>query len=245
MTHIEIVAHRGYQKMFPENTLVSMAEAIKAGALYIETDIQLSADELPVLYHDRTMERLSNKPGAVHEYSFVQLSMTPLYEPDRFRDQFINQTISPLSDLVTLLLAHPYVHAFIEVKRCTIDFHGIETVYQRVCDALGPIKKQCTMMSFSLPYMQFAKASGWKNIGIVLEQGDQVLLPEVKTLTPDFIFCNHETMPSAAVDMRATNSEWVFYEIDKAETAFALKKQGVNFVETFDFVGLKSVIEES
>lgn len=36
-----LVAHRGYQKRYPENTLLGFTKAIEAGAHYIETDIYL------------------------------------------------------------------------------------------------------------------------------------------------------------------------------------------------------------
>jgi hypothetical protein len=42
-----LVAHRGYQKLYPENTALSVTQAIKAGALFVEIDIQLSKDHQP------------------------------------------------------------------------------------------------------------------------------------------------------------------------------------------------------
>lgn len=48
-----IIAHRGYHAKAPENTLASFEAAVALGVDGIETDIRLSADGLPVLYHDR------------------------------------------------------------------------------------------------------------------------------------------------------------------------------------------------
>ena len=41
---LPLIAHRGYPAHYPENTLIGLEAAIKAGAERIEFDIQLSAD---------------------------------------------------------------------------------------------------------------------------------------------------------------------------------------------------------
>ena len=45
----ELVAHRGYPQHYPENTLIGIEAAITAGARFIDVDVQLSADRVPVL----------------------------------------------------------------------------------------------------------------------------------------------------------------------------------------------------
>ena len=47
-----IFGHRGSPKRFPENTLASFDEAIRAGADGFETDLRLLSDKTAVLYHD-------------------------------------------------------------------------------------------------------------------------------------------------------------------------------------------------
>lgn len=47
-----IFGHRGSPKRFPENTLASFDEAIRAGADGFETDLRLLTDKMAVLYHD-------------------------------------------------------------------------------------------------------------------------------------------------------------------------------------------------
>src|SRR5713226_5648550 len=49
-----ILSHRGYHETVPENTLEAFAQAVALGADGIETDIRLSADGLPILFHDRS-----------------------------------------------------------------------------------------------------------------------------------------------------------------------------------------------
>lgn len=47
-----IFGHRGSPRLFPENTLASFEESLRAGADGFETDLRLLADGTAVLYHD-------------------------------------------------------------------------------------------------------------------------------------------------------------------------------------------------
>src|SRR6266436_1206940 len=47
-----VISHRGYHVRAPENTLESFAAAVAMGVDGIETDIRLSADRVPILFHD-------------------------------------------------------------------------------------------------------------------------------------------------------------------------------------------------
>jgi glycerophosphoryl diester phosphodiesterase len=62
--HFLILGHRGSPKRFPENTLASFEEALRAGADGFETDLRLLFDRTAVLFHDdelneETVESLS------------------------------------------------------------------------------------------------------------------------------------------------------------------------------------------
>ena len=51
-----IFGHRGSPKRYPENTLASFDEALRAGADGFETDLRLLFDRTAVLYHDDELE---------------------------------------------------------------------------------------------------------------------------------------------------------------------------------------------
>lgn len=52
------IAHRGDPLRVRENTLPSLASAVEAGADWVEIDVKLTSDGVPVLLHDHTLERL-------------------------------------------------------------------------------------------------------------------------------------------------------------------------------------------
>lgn len=55
-----IIAHRGFSKLFPENTMLAFKEAAKFDITGIELDVQLTSDEQVVICHDETIDRTSN-----------------------------------------------------------------------------------------------------------------------------------------------------------------------------------------
>jgi glycerophosphoryl diester phosphodiesterase len=55
-----VIAHRGASKHAPENTLPAFAAGVKAGADLVELDYRHSADDVPVVIHDETLDRTTN-----------------------------------------------------------------------------------------------------------------------------------------------------------------------------------------
>jgi len=67
------IAHRGASARAPENTLAAFKEAIRLGADLIECDVHLSADGVPVIIHDDTVDRTTNGRGAVSTLACARL----------------------------------------------------------------------------------------------------------------------------------------------------------------------------
>lgn len=55
-----IIGHRGYAAKAPENTLPSFKLALEAGADLVELDYQHSKDGVPMVIHDRVLDRTTN-----------------------------------------------------------------------------------------------------------------------------------------------------------------------------------------
>ena len=234
-----LVAHRGYQKKYPENTLLAYQQAIAAGALAIETDILLSADKQPLLYHDPTLKRVSGRRGRVEHLSLAELIRTPAYEPRRLGQQFKDQRITPLTDLVALLQLHPQVSAYIEVKKEAIQFAGAQATYNSISACLAPVAGQCTIISFDQSFMALARNSGWHCCGVVLKRWKDLLSPSVKQIEADSVFIHYRKIPNKA-ELDKLNFELIVYEIDKPALAKKWLLRGASKVESFDIGGLIS-----
>ena len=60
------VAHRGAGKLAPENTLAAFRLGGEHGYRMFECDVKLSADKVPFLLHDATLERTTNAVSYTH-----------------------------------------------------------------------------------------------------------------------------------------------------------------------------------
>jgi glycerophosphoryl diester phosphodiesterase len=68
-----IYAHRGASAMYPENTLRAFRQALASGVDGIELDVHATADGIPVVIHDRNVERTTNGTGYVDEIPLARL----------------------------------------------------------------------------------------------------------------------------------------------------------------------------
>jgi glycerophosphoryl diester phosphodiesterase len=59
------VAHRGYSWVAPENTLPALVAAVPAGATFVEFDVRTTLDGVPVVIHDKSVDRTTDGSGFV------------------------------------------------------------------------------------------------------------------------------------------------------------------------------------
>lgn len=93
-------AHRGASSLAPENTLSAFAAAFEGGADGLELDIHLSADGVPVVIHDETLERTTDGCGPVSGATFQQLGQ--LDAGSWFSDEFAGEAIPSLDAVLQL-----------------------------------------------------------------------------------------------------------------------------------------------
>ena len=53
----KVIAHRGAKAYAPENTLASFREALRRGATWVEIDVKLTSDGVPIVMHDASLKR--------------------------------------------------------------------------------------------------------------------------------------------------------------------------------------------
>ena len=68
------IAHRGAGKLAPENTLAAFRVGAAHGYRAFECDVKLSADDVPFLLHDATLERTTSGHGSAGEQRRAELA---------------------------------------------------------------------------------------------------------------------------------------------------------------------------
>jgi glycerophosphoryl diester phosphodiesterase len=226
-----LVAHRGYARRYPENTLESLSAALAAGACYIEFDVQLTADLVAVLMHDPDLERTAGRPDRVGELTWRELSMIAVGQRDVFGRQFDQVRIPTLASAIELLSRWPRAEAFVEIKPESIDRCGVEPVLARIVDDIAVARSHCIVVSATDRFLRRARTDAGMRIGLVLRQWSAAARQMLSDLEPEFVFCNVERLPPAA-DLWRGPWRWVVYEIVEPTVALALAARGVELVET-------------
>ncbi len=227
----QFVAHRGYRNAYPENTLLAHQKAVEAGALYVETDIQMSADGIPVLYHDIDMVRLSGLQQKLDEFTAEQLSQIAVSEPDRFGSRFEHEPVATLQNFVDWLSALPDVTAYIEIKPECRQQYGVNAVAQ-ILHRLRTVFSQVVIISFDLDIVGLTRHLGAPRVGVVLSSWETLQLPVVAQIHPDVFFCDSYLVPDD-VDLASLNTPVVIYEVSNLKDASYWLSRGAVQVETF------------
>ena len=69
----KLIGHRGVKDLSPENTLDSIHLAHNLGLKWIEVDVKVSKDLVPILLHDDNLDRTINKKGNPIEFNYNEL----------------------------------------------------------------------------------------------------------------------------------------------------------------------------
>lgn len=70
---MRVVAHRGGGYDYPENSLLAFRNSRGKGCTAIELDLRLTKDNIPIIFHDPTIERLTGKTGTISEMTWEEL----------------------------------------------------------------------------------------------------------------------------------------------------------------------------
>ena len=229
---IHLVAHRGNAREFPENTLPAFASALDFGLRFLELDVHISADGIPIVIHDHDLIRTTGRPGSVFDLRARELALIDACEPTRFGERFRGTRIPLLSDVLALLQGRPEVTLFVEIKRASLTRFGYDQVVARVVKTLKPARGQCVVISFDLAAVHRVRQIGGMPIGWVLSTYDAHTRLKFEALQPEFLFCDHEDLPPDGGALWRGPWRWVIYEVETLALAQALAARGADYIET-------------
>lgn len=112
-SHVQRVAHRGGSALAPENTLAAFRNALMLPVDAIELDVQMSRDGHAIVFHDYTVERLTDGNGNILDLDFAYLRSlnAAAHFPGGWPEP---QQIPTLREVLTLAKGHAQV--YIEIK---------------------------------------------------------------------------------------------------------------------------------
>lgn len=110
-----ILAHRGASAYAPENTLSAFRLAMDQGADGVELDVTLSADGVPVIIHDDSLNRTTSGQGPVSQHSLAKLKALDAGYSSHFGARFSGERIPTLEEAFASLPAPAIIN--VELKR--------------------------------------------------------------------------------------------------------------------------------
>ena len=114
-----VIAHRGSSAEAPENTLPAFEAAVAQGADAVELDVRLTADGAPVVIHDATLDRTTDRTGPVAALTLAELRSVDAgwhFSPDQGRTHLYRGRDARIPTLGEVLWAFPKLSILVEIK---------------------------------------------------------------------------------------------------------------------------------
>ncbi len=226
-----LVAHRGHAAAFPENTLPALRSALELGAAWLEFDIQLSADRVPVLCHDATLQRTAAIRAAPWDKTWHELCDIEVAEAARFGDRFDGVRMASLAQAVELLLQWPDRAAFVEIKRHSVERFGPDAVIDAMAPVLAPLGERAVPISFDPVCIERYRELHGGHIGWVLPRWGERIRRRALKLEPQFLFCNKTRVGRSGL-LWDGPWDWAIYEIEDAAELQIWRDRGARLFET-------------
>lgn len=227
-----LVAHRGYPGGFPENSLAGMRAALEAGARFVELDVQLSADGVPMVIHDQDLGRVSGRSGRVGRLGHEALKQISIGEPQRLGERFAAECMPDLDTMLSLLGNWPAVTVFVEIKRASLRRFGRPAVLEPVLTALRGRPNPMVIISFDSPVLEMARSRSGLPVGWVFKPWNESARVDAARLQPDYLFVRADRVPDGDKPFWPGRWQWVIYEVESLEQARGLRQRGADLIET-------------
>jgi glycerophosphoryl diester phosphodiesterase len=224
-----LIAHRGASIEAPENTLAAIARAADRGAGCVELDVAISADGVPVILHDDTLDRTTDGTGPVVDQPYPALA--DLDAGSWFSTDFKGEPLPTLAAEAALILDRR-IALNLEIK--PPPGHDRQTAERTIAilSACWPSYGNLLLSSFSVEALEVARnlaphwprglitgppPANWRDIMSSLECAS--LHCDAPSVTPSLVAEVHEAGYRLLV--------WTVNHVERARKLFALGVDGI------------------
>jgi glycerophosphoryl diester phosphodiesterase len=228
-----VVAHRGASAYAPENTLAAFRLAAEHGADAIEFDVRATSDGHPVIIHDASLERTTDRAG---EISALTLEEVRRADAGARRGQPFDGEPVPTLDEV-LAMARGRLLVDIELKVAGVETMVLEALAraEMMDDALVTsfLEDALIRVQAAHPRPSVGLLQQWPDLERAAALGVEMYLPHVRALSAETVqFCRTHGLGVIP---------WTARSEEDARTALAL---GVDGLIADDPVMVRRVLED-
>jgi glycerophosphoryl diester phosphodiesterase len=230
-----IIAHRGASKAAPENTLAAIKKAIEDKADWVEIDVQETADDKVVVFHDSDFMKLAGVDLKIWDATMDDLKDIDI--GSWFAPEFKDQRVPTLAEVLDVCKGKVGVN--IELK-----YYGHDKqLEQRVAEIVEAhdMAAKIVVMSLKIDAVKKMKSlrPSWK-VGLLMS----VSAGDMRTLEADFLavnagFANRRLVRST----HAGGKEIFVWTVNDISTMSAMVSRGVDGLITDKPALAKSVLE--
>ncbi len=176
-----IVGHRGAAALGPENTLRALMEGMQC-ADYVEIDLRLSRDGIPMVIHDATLDRTTNGRGPVQDCTAAELQTFDAGSGERIPTLF-----------EALGLVRGKCGVVVELK----ETRGVE----RICTEIqeSGVERAC-IVSFQIEALRKARAVLPVPTGLIVSRENEAALQVAEQEAVDCILLKHTLLTRTLVE---------------------------------------------
>lgn len=178
------VAHRGWSSRAPENTMAAIRLALDdPNVEWIEIDVHLSKDHVPVVIHDYTLRRTTNGKGDVKSLTAAQL--TALDAGNWFSQKYQGEPVPTLAQVLKEAVGRCKLN--IELKTDGIRYPMIEQKVLECIEAYDAMKEVVITSFHEGTLYRMKRLASEIRTGLIIDGWRNTLPKEMKELGTDFL----------------------------------------------------------
>src|SRR3989338_2333213 len=235
-----IISHAGCEGLAPRNSLESIGVALELGINYIEVDVQVTSDGVPILAHDPIVRLLSGQTLVIPETDAKQLVGKRIYVYSN-GELGLTTHLGTLEQATTLIPKH--VTLIVEIKHPRFDPKYARRM--RDVDILQGDKLESAIVScingasvqfisfFSKVLLNVKRLHPETTCGFISEFSSEPLLQAAKALGASYVVPNYTHLGKPFVDLTHQQGLRVFtWTVDKELEMLRLAEMGVDGIVT-------------
>ncbi|WP_088009050.1 glycerophosphodiester phosphodiesterase [Indiicoccus explosivorum] len=219
-----LIAHRGWSGIAPENTLSAIRLALEEPKIKaIEIDINMTKDGIPVVFHDKDVDRTTNGTGAVKDLTLAELKT--LDAGSWFGPEFAGERVPTLEEVLALVQGEK--HLYIELKQLGDLYWGLELKTIELIKKFG-LEDRCSLISFDHRSLQTCMKIAPEIRRTLVMVGSPLLLTEqVNEIGAAAVSMKSDYVDQLMVDSLVRNgTEIIVWTVDDPEEADRLAAFG-------------------
>ena len=230
-----VIAHRGVSGSYPENTLSAFQAAIDIRAEMVELDVSISKDGIPVVVHDRTVDRTTDFEGDVQSFSLEDLKKMEVGA--WFSEEFRGEEFPTLKNSLELMKDKLAVNIEIKTEAVSDETQGgvVDKALQIVTDL--DMSSSVIFSSFDYRVMEQLNVLDPKMAKALLYEASQSaeLLPSelVQKYKIDIFNCSYKQLSVKWInDLQKHKIPYFVYTVNESELMKELIEKGVSGIFT-------------